>query len=122
TFESIPADIDELAIDHLDDETRASLVALAKGKKIQAAYPEAVIVSADTFVVLNGRRLEKPESVSAAQVMLTELSGQTFTVYTGWAVLDGVRKFHKSGTSVITAQFRPLSAIEVETYTQTQPV
>jgi septum formation protein len=121
-FESIPADIDELAIDHPDHEIRAAMVAVAKAKKIQGDNPEAVIVSADTFVVLDGKRLEKPESVAAAQQMLHQLSGQAFTVYTGWAVLDGTKSFQESGTSIISVQFRSLSAIEVEKYTQTQPV
>lgn len=47
---------------------------------------DAVVVAADTVVVLRGRIMEKPESEAAAREMLRALSGQTHQVITGLCV------------------------------------
>ncbi len=121
-FESIPADIDELAVDHADDAHRASLVAIAKGKAIAALNPTAIIVSADTFVVHDNQRLEKPESIEEAKEMLHRLSGKTFVAHTGWAIVSNHAEKVESGTVSTQVTFRPLSSIEVEKYVSIHPV
>lgn len=59
---------------------------LAKQKGIFAAnaiQEEALIVSADTIVVLNHEILGKPGTTKEAAEMLTKLSGNTHSVFTG---------------------------------------
>lgn len=121
-FQVEAADIDELAIDDPDDVIRAALVAKAKGEKIAALHPEAIIVSADTFVVLDGQRLEKPSDKTAAIEMLTQLSDHSFVSHTGWSYIDPTNAIQQKGTVTTGVTFRPLSSIEVEHYVQTQPV
>lgn len=121
-FEVLPADIDELQIDDPDHGVRAAKVALAKAKKIQATRPQSIIISADTFVVLNGKRLEKPESKAAGRDMLGQLSGKAVTVYTGWAYLDGYDQEVINQTSVDQITFRHLSQAEITKYVATYPV
>lgn len=56
-----------------------------------AAHPTApaVILGADTIVVLDGEVLNKPRDVAHARAMLGQLSGRTHTVYTGICVIGG---------------------------------
>lgn len=116
------ANIDELAITHPDHAQRAALVAQAKGEKVAIDHPLAVIVSADTFVVFNDQRFEKPESKEEATEMLTTLSGQSVICYTGWSVIDPFSKEKHQGAVLTKLKFRDLSKGEIERYVSTQPV
>ena len=78
----------------------------------------SVIVAADTVVVLDNRIFGKPVSRKDAVKMLTELSGRTHKVITGWAA--GSRK---NGWIVETCEtevtFHQLTADEIENYADT---
>jgi len=99
----------ELAVPEFREETRsrkrpARLVvghAVAKANSLANRFPDAVILGADTVVVLDGKILGKPRNKADAKSMLNRLSGRTHTVYTGLALLDvptGIREtaFEKS--------------------------
>jgi septum formation protein len=53
--------------------------------------PDAVVLAADTIVVLDGVVLNKPRDVSDATSMLTRLSGRWHDVYTGVAVFAPIQ-------------------------------
>lgn len=121
-FEIKPADLDELAIDDIDHAKRAAKVALAKASKISGEYPSAIVVAADTFIVFENQRLEKPLDVDEARQMLQQISGQTVEVHTGWAYLDPALSLEVSETSTDRLSFRSLSEAEIETYITSYPV
>ena len=58
-------------------------LALEKAKSVQKNNPDAIIVAADTIVVLDGRILGKPKSKQEAIDMLIDLSGRAHEVKTG---------------------------------------
>lgn len=74
----------------------------------------AVVLGADTSVVLDGRILGKPESRTEALAMLAALSGQTHTVLTAVALANSQR----CAVRVVSSQvsFRSLSTAEIEAY------
>lgn len=121
-FETLPADIDELAIDDADHAVRAAKVARAKAEKITQLQPDAVVIAADTFLLLDGKRIEKPETKIAAKAMLEQMSGQEMTVYTGWAFIDAVHQVEVSQTAVAGITFRRLHTSEIERYVENFPV
>lgn len=88
-------------------------------KKAEAALvlandPEAIIITADTMVFLDGMRLGKPtDEVDAAQ-MLRSLSGRTHTVCTGVSVARGERIETQAETTAVT--FRTLTDAEIAAY------
>ena len=122
SFDIVPADIDEILrpgeapteyVRRLAEE-KARTVA----RKIAKADPDAtaIIIAADTTVVVNGTILEKPESPSDAQRMLEQLSGRTHDIHTGVALLrlpDGVERIFADVTRV---DFADLSAKEIADY------
>jgi septum formation protein len=54
-----------------------------KGMHVAAEHPQALVVAADTIVVIDGDVLNKPVDEADAWRMLRRLSGRRHTVYTG---------------------------------------
>ena len=63
---------------------------LSKGKAdaVAGRHKNAIIVAADTFVVLKGEVLGKPHTKEKAKEMLKKLSGQTHSIVTGFTIID----------------------------------
>ena len=92
--------------------------ALGKGKTVVSQSPqEAVVVAADTIVVLHGEVLGKPHDVQDAARMLTELSGHTHQVLTAIAVFyQGKQAVKVEKTDV---EFYPLTKEQILSYIAT---
>lgn len=89
--------------------------ALAAREKLRE--PDAVILSADTVVAVDGEILGKPEDEEDAFRMLRSLSGRTHRVYTGVTLCreEGCESFCSS--TAVT--FYPLTEEEIEAYIAT---
>jgi septum formation protein len=122
SFDIIPADIDEIlnpgeaATDYVQRlaEEKAHTVA----HKIAATEPDvqAIIIAADTTVVVNSAILEKPLSASDARRMLEQLSGGMHDIYTGVVLLrlpDGAERKFVDMTRVF---FADLNSTEIADY------
>src|SRR5260370_17182183 len=104
-------------------ETPAALVqrlANAKADLVTArAVGPAIILAADTVVVLDDKILGKPSSIEDARHMLQQLSGRTHSVLTGVALIrlpDGERRQFIESTLV---HFRPITEEEIASYLAT---
>jgi septum formation protein len=91
--------------------------AYAKVLSVAKNYPDQVVLSADTIVVIDNRILGKPESKKEAREMITLLSGQKHSVFSGIAFLLPFQ------TPVLTycetrVLFRNLSEDEINWYTE----
>lgn len=86
-FELAAAAVDEA---RMPDETPAEYVVRVARAKAEAAHAVhgagALILAADTAVVLDDRILGKPEDARAAERMLAALSGRTHRVFTAVAL------------------------------------
>ncbi|MGQ9900972.1 MAG: Maf family protein [Fimbriimonadales bacterium] len=112
-FEVHPAQIEE----HLPPRvSRPALLgrrlARAKAEAVAPHYTDALIIAADTLVVIDGQVLGKPADAREAHEMLRLLSGRTHTVITALCLLlrrEGrtVRLVQDAPRSRVT--FRPLS-------------
>jgi len=113
----IGKDIDENSyIDPSDLKPSLSRLATAKGAYVADEFPEALVLSADTTVVVDGKILGKPADRSDARRMLEELSGRRHFVMTGVALTCRERGFCQSVVSTTDVFFRALSAEEIEWY------
>ena len=113
TFASAPADLDEAAIgDGLPAEEAALRVAAAKADA--RARRDAVVLAADTMVVVDGRILGKPGSPDEAHEMLEVLRGRRHDVVTGVVV----RAADREGRAVrrSTVRMRAYTRPEIEAY------
>ncbi|HUK22201.1 MAG TPA: Maf family protein [Gemmatimonadales bacterium] len=89
-FTVIPAEIDERRIDGEAPERYVVRLAREKAASVSEQHPGALVLGADTTVVVRGELLAKPESAAEAEAMLAKLRGRTHHVMTGVAlVCDG---------------------------------
>jgi septum formation protein len=89
-------------------------LALDKARRVAATRRGAVVVGADTVVVVRGHRLGKPANREQARAMLTRLHGRQHEVWTGLAVVrDGDQRTAAERTVVRMAK---LSERDVEEY------
>lgn len=111
------APIDENALPGESPLAYVERLARAKGHAGLAALADAddaVVLGADTAVVLDGRILGKPRDRADALATLQTLSGRSHQVLTAVALVSRERQASQVVTSQVT--FRPLSLAEIEAY------
>ena len=64
----------------------AAYFAQSKAEEVLSRFPDALVIGADTVVVLDGQILGKPKNTEDAKRMLRLLSGRTHSVLTGVSV------------------------------------
>jgi septum formation protein len=92
-------------------------LALDKARRVAAKRPGAVVIGADTVVVLRGLRLGKPGNASEAAAMLGKLHGRTHEVWTGIAVVSGTEQ--RTAAECTRVSFVRLHVDEINTYVAT---
>lgn len=93
-------DIDEEISYRLTPVEAVKDIAKRKGEAVDKLYPNDLIISADTIVVLNSKIIGKPKDEEDAKRILEELSGQTHYVYTGFRI----KHLDKSYVGVVESQ------------------
>ncbi len=117
-FETRPADIDETPRPGEEPAEFVQRMALEKAAAAASTLDaRALVLGADTAVVLGDRILGKPADEAAALAMLEGLSGRTHEVLTGVAGLRGGR--FRVVLSRTTVTFRPIDAAERQAYVAT---
>jgi septum formation protein len=116
--EVMPADVDETYPPGEPPIAHAERLAREKGAVLAARAPEAVVIAADTIVVIDGAVLGKPRDDAEAAQMLRRLSGRTHTVFTAVAVARGARM--ESGVEAVTVTFRALDDATIAAYIATK--
>ncbi|MBF8801579.1 Maf family protein [Pseudomonas shirazica] len=114
-FSVVSAPIDETPLP--DESAPAYVERLARAKAaagLACLEGPAVVLGADTAVVLDGRILGKPENREDALAMLAGLSGREHQVLTAVALSDGQRVHSLCVTSKV--RFRAISAEEAQRY------
>lgn len=88
-------------------------------EKSQAVASDAdeIVITADTMVFLDDKKLGKPADEAEALAMLTALQGRHHTVCTGVTVRQGDRMETESETTEV--YFRPVSREEILSYIAT---
>lgn len=117
-FEVICGSADEADVPkELSPDLYVRELAVLKANSV-AGLPDkpALIIGADTVVVLNGKILGKPSDEQQAVQMLRELSGETHSVYTGIAVVDTTDMKIASVYERTLVTFRKLSDAEIIEY------
>ncbi|HAI52633.1 MAG TPA: hypothetical protein DCQ17_04685 [Firmicutes bacterium] len=96
----------------------ARINAVAKAQPVSARNPQALVLGADTIVVLDGRILGKPADAQEAADMLRALSGKEHEVTTVVALLRNGQE-EKVFSETTKVRFRQLSEAEVVGYVAT---
>jgi septum formation protein len=116
-FEVAPSGIDEVV--RPGEAPRAYVVRVAREKAefVAARRPGAVVLAADTEVVLDGEVFGKPADPAGAIAMLGRLQGRTHEVVTAVAVAADGRIEHAVDVSRVT--IRPADSATLAAYVAT---
>lgn len=118
-FKSFSVDLHEEIFDGEHPITTVKRLSLHKLEEAQKKVKDAIIITADTIVVLDKEIIGKPKDEKDAAKILNKLSGRTHQVYTGFAILN-----QKTKKKIVTHErtyvtFRKLSKKEILDYIKT---
>ena len=117
SFDIITSDVDESLPRGVLPRDGVEILAVRKGSTVADGHRDAVVVSSDTLVEIDGIPLGKPMSREDAYRMLSMLSGKYHNVHTGVAVhYKGVVK---SGVATARVKFFELSDAQIWDYIDT---
>jgi septum formation protein len=118
-FETRTADIDESPRSGESAEQYTVRVAREKAHKVKRDLvgSPAIVLAADTEVVVDGTILGKPVSHEDARRMLKLMAGRTHEVLTAVVVLSGSSEQRSVVSTLVN--FLPLSDDEIEVYVRT---
>jgi septum formation protein len=118
-FEVRAADLDEEPLAGESPAATAERLARAKALAVDPGPGEALVIGADTIVVLDGRILGKPRDRGEAERFVSLLAGRAHEVITGLAVRACPENRTESETAVSQVTFAPMSSEEVAWYAAT---
>ena len=115
-FEVLPANVDEVAHDHLTPLEVCQLNAHRKARAVAKKVPDALVLGADTLVFRDSEILGKPRNLAEAERMLSRLQGRTHQVVTGVCLMH-LRKHEERIFAVSTdVLFHPLTPRQIRDY------
>ncbi len=113
--------VDETAIPGEAASELVQRLADAKGELVAArAIGPAIVVAADTVVLLDGHILGKPRTSDDARNMLAKLSGRTHSVVTGVTLIRLPDAERRSFVETTQVHFATLSEDELSRYLSTE--
>lgn len=117
SFRVVAPEVDETRPKDEPPDAYVVRLARAKAAAVAAREREAVVLAADTTVVVRGSVLGKPRSPAEAVAMLAQLQGRTHQVLSAVAVAQGERLEHALDVTDVT--FRSLGEAELVGYVAT---
>jgi septum formation protein len=119
TFETVPAEIDERAIQQASGLSApadiAALLAREKSLFVSTRRSGRYVIGADQTLALGTRLLSKPAGRAQAAEQLHALAGKSHELYSAVAVArDGKILFEKAAVARMT--MRPLTETEIDAY------
>lgn len=119
TFDTVVSDFEEKIDTKLNPHKLAKKLSLGKAKSVAQKYNNAVIISADTFVIFNNEIIGKPKNKKDAKRILKLLSGKTHSIITGFTILDTDTKKSISKSVESKVVLKKLSNQEIDDYIKT---
>lgn len=118
-FEVRESGYDEDSASYALPEVHVLELSEKKAAAVAENITKALVIGADTIVVLRGEILGKPRDPGEAKTMLKRLSGKTHTVYTGFAIMDLASGRVANDYEKTEVSFRTLSDVEIDAYVAT---
>jgi septum formation protein len=103
----------------LNPHDLAKHLAREKAQAVAHRYKNAIIIAADTFIVIGNKRLGKPRTKAEALTMLRALNGRSHSVITGYTVLDTATGRSISRSVRTKVWFKKMSLAEIRAYVNT---
>ena len=117
-FITIPSQVNEATIKAKSPEAFAIKAALAKAWEVALQNRQAVVIGADTIVVLGKKILGKPKSQKAARLMLKALAGKEHRVITGLAVVRAETAEQSTDFGITKVKMKKVGEKEIAEYVE----
>ena len=115
-FDVIAPDFDEVVSDTrpIADE----VLAFAKHKAVTVArkHPGSLVIGSDTMILLDRKKIGKPDTMEDARKILRALSGKTHVIFTSVAIIDGTGGPGLATVQEVSVKMRLYSNAEIEHY------
>lgn len=115
----IPSNIEEHS-EEKDPKDYVMDLSRQKAEWVAKDLTEGVILSADSIIYIDGKKLEKPKSKEAAKKMLKNLSGRTNYAVTGVTIIDLYKNTKNTFNEVTEVYFDELSEEEIDWYIENE--
>jgi septum formation protein len=119
-FEVDPTNYDEEKTSASEPHGMATELSLGKARAAARKHRKALIIAADTLVVLGDSVFGKPHTNAQAREMLRALNGRTHSVVTGLTVLDTESGKVLSRSVETRVHMRKLTVTEIDCYVRTK--
>ncbi len=118
-FETMPSGASEDISKTLPPTQHVLEIAKRKTQAVSAKVQNAIVIGADTVVVINNTILEKPRDAHHATEMLTLLSGKTHQVLTGLVLTNTNTSQTHTDVAITQVTMRNLTPHDIQRYVAT---
>lgn len=115
-FQVVDPQVDETPLEGEKPKSTALRLALAKAQEAAMSHPEAIIVAADTLVILGDKILGKPRNGDEAVAVLEALRGKKHRVISAVIVLDAASREKREEVADTQVWMRDYSDEEIARY------
>lgn len=115
-FEVIAPGFNELASSDRPVEEEVLDFALGKAESVARDNPESIIIGSDTMILINAKKVGKPDRIADARQMLRALSGKTHRIFTSVAIVDSLGGPGLRIVEEVSVRMRDYSESEIEGY------
>lgn len=115
-FEVIPPSFEEIALPTRPVEDEVLAFALGKAESVARDNPESIVIGSDTMILLNTKKIGKPDGIADAKQILSALSGKTHRILTSVAIFDGLGGPGLRIVNDVSVLMRDYSDKEIEHY------
>ncbi|MGM0595724.1 MAG: Maf family protein [Myxococcota bacterium] len=113
-FDSVSPEIEENIDPEESPESNILRLSREKATVVAANNPDAVVISSDQAVALEGRLFGKPQTFEGAKKQLLQLQGNTYKLITAVTVIHGDKK--ESSLEIHHMTMKPLKVGEIARY------
>jgi len=115
-FEVIAPGFDELASSDRPVEDEVLDFALGKAASVARDNPNSIVIGSDTMILVNAKKVGKPDGIADAKQILRSLSGKTHRIFTSVAIVDGSGGPGLRMVEEVSVKMRDYPEKEIEDY------
>ena len=115
-FDVVAPEFDEAPSAHHAIEDEVLDFAVGKAASVAGSHRQSLIIGSDTMILLNERKIGKPDGIAEARQILRSLSGRTHRIFTSVAILDGLGGPGLKVVEEVSVNMRDYSDEEIDDY------
>ena len=119
-FSVEPSDYEEDISPGMEPHKLARTLSLEKARLVAEKYNNALVIAADTFIIVDDQILGKPLTVTEARRMLETINGRQHSVITGFTIVDTSEGRAITRSLETKVYIRKLTSKEIDSYVESR--